>query len=387
MATWSPLFYSDPLEVVSARGCEVLGGDGHTYLDFYGGVAVNLLGYGDEQLEAALREQLSSGVTHCSTFYLHRKPVELAELIAERSGIEDPAVFFTCSGSEAVEAALLAAREYRAAERVVALEGSYHGRTLGALSATGQRGWHGRVDDPLPVSFLAEGQDVSEVVGADVAALIAEPVQGVAGAVPLAPGRLRECQEVLASAGVPLIVDEVQTGWGRTGRWWGYQWHGVRPDLIVFAKGLGGGLTIGGVVGRRAVLDALPMPSVSTFGGGPLSAAAALCVVRAIESRGLVRRADRLGRLIVRTVLRGGGGRIGVRGQGLLLGVACHDEAGLPDAPFATAVHEECRERGLLVGLGGTHGNCLRLMPPLTLSEEEARRGAEVVAASVAAVG
>ncbi|WP_203643408.1 aspartate aminotransferase family protein [Streptomyces sp. SID14478] len=385
MAEWSPLFYSEPLEVVSGRGREVVAGDGRTYLDFYGGVAVNLLGYGDHELEEAVRAQLSSGVVHCSTFYLHRRQVELAELIAARSGIDDPAVFFTCSGSEAVEAALLAVREYRKAERVVALEGSYHGRTLGALSVTGQRGWHGRVDAPLPVTFLSEGQDAREVVGPDVAALIAEPVQGVAGAVPLAPGRLRECQEALSAADVPLIVDEVQTGWGRTGRWWGYQWHGVRPDVIVFAKGVGGGLTIGGVVGRRAILDALPMPSISTFGGGPLSAAAALCVVRAVESRGLVKRAGRLGRLIAHGVRRGG--RVRVQGQGLLLGVTCHDEAGRPDAPFAASVHEECRARGLLVGLGGTHGNCLRLMPPLTLTEEEARRGTEALVASVAAVG
>ncbi|MER5951499.1 aminotransferase class III-fold pyridoxal phosphate-dependent enzyme [Streptomyces sp. NPDC001904] len=384
MAHWPPLFYSTPLEIVAGEGRELLASDGRRYLDFYGGVAVNLLGYADVELDKAVSEQMASGVVHCSTFYLHHKQVELAEAIAARSGIPDAAVFFTTSGSEAVEAALLAVREYRKAERVLAVEGSYHGRTLGALACTGQPGWQGQVRNPFPVTFLDEQQDLGEEVGDDVAALIAEPVQGVAGAVPLAQGRLRGYQDVLAPAGVPLVVDEVQTGWGRTGRWWGYQWHGVRPDVIVFAKGLGGGFTIGGVVGRREILSALPMPSISTFGGGPLAAAAGLCVVQAIESRGLVAHAGRLGRSLAHELGRRLGDRARVQGQGLLLGIAFHDAAGGPDAALAAAVHEECRRRGLLVGLGGTAGNCLRLMPPLTLTEEEARCGTELLVAAVA---
>ncbi|WP_431980137.1 aspartate aminotransferase family protein [Streptomyces qinglanensis] len=391
MARWAPLYYEKPLEIVSGRGRRVVDGEGRTYLDFYGGVAVNLLGHDVPEVCEAIEERLRTGVLHTSTFYLARAQVELAERIAERSGVGDPAVYFTCSGTEAVEAALLAATEYRRSNRVIALDRSYHGRTFGALSVTGDRRWQGSGLTPLDVAFADEKEDLGAFVAAagpeSVAALIAEPVQGVAGAVPLAPGRLESARDELDSHGIPLIIDEIQTGWGRTGRYWGYQWHDVHPDILVFAKGVANGLVLSGVVGRRDIMESLPMASLSTFGGNPLSATAAVATLGCLDAWRLTDNARRVGRHLRAQLDR----RLAsapcvesVHGRGLLLGISfIRPGTGEPCPETARQVQEECRRGGLLVGLGGTHGNCLRLMPALTLTALEAHEGSAVIEESV----
>ncbi|WP_327654206.1 aspartate aminotransferase family protein [Streptomyces sp. NBC_00483] len=391
---------------MSGSGRTVRGSDGRTYLDFYSGIAVNLLGYDVPEVREAVERQLRTGVVHTSTFYLIASQVELAERIARLSGIDDAVVFFTCSGTEAVETALLLATEHRRSGRVVALRHSYHGRSFGALAVTGDHRWHGAGRTPLRVDLVPDvppqvgpgevadehqvAHGVSELTRVldsepdrPVAALIAEPVQGVAGAVPLADGQLAAYARAVRSHGALLICDEVQTGWGRTGRWWGHQWDDdVRPDLLVFAKGLAGGLTLGGVVGRREVMNCLPMPSISTFGGNQLSTTAALATLDVIEDRDLPARAHTAGHLLrglLETGLAGVGGVRRVQGRGLLLAVAFQDPA------TAAAVQEECRTRGLLVGLGGSAGNCVRVMPPLTVTDDEVRRGAETLVAAAQA--
>ncbi|WP_206188637.1 aspartate aminotransferase family protein [Streptomyces kanamyceticus] len=397
-----PLSYTDALEIVSGRGRTVRGGDGRDYLDFYSGVAANMLGYDVPQVREAIERQLRTGVVHTSTFYLIRSQIELAERIGRLSAIDDPVAFFTCSGTEAVETALLLATEYRRSRHVIALRDSYHGRSFGALAVTGDRRWQGAGLTPLSVDHVPggpvradAGEDwvasctrrltrVLDDAAGPVAALIAEPVQGVAGAAPLADGQLAAYARVVRERGALLICDEVQTGWGRTGRLWGYQWdEDVRPDLLVFAKGVAGGLPLGGVVGRRDVMSCLPMPSVSTFGGNPLSTAAALATLDLIEERDLTTRALHTGRAL-RSLLTGGlHGLASVRrvqGRGLLLGVAFQDPATAgPSAAVARAVQEKCRENGLLVGLGGTTGHCVRVMPPLTVTDDEVRQGAALL--------
>ncbi|MEU5959095.1 aspartate aminotransferase family protein [Streptomyces sp. NPDC047525] len=395
--------YRDPLEIVSGHGRTVRGGDGRDYLDFYSGVAANLLGYDVPQVREAVERQLSTGVLHTSTFYLIRSQVELAERIADVSGIDDPVVFFTCSGTEAVETALLLATEYQRSRHVIALRHSYHGRSFGAVAVSGDKRWQGTGLSPVCVDHVPAGPEqgdaghgqvdgyaleledlIDAAPGRRIAALIAEPVQGVAGAVPLADGQLAAYARVVHDRDSLLICDEVQTGWGRTGRFWGHQWdEDVRPDLLVFAKGVAGGLALGGVVGRRAVMSCLPMPSISTFGGNPLSTAAAVATLDFIVERDLPRRAGQAGRALGALLEEGLAGLASVRrvqGRGLLLGVAFQDPvSGAPCAEVATAVHEECRARGLLVGLGGSAGHCVRVMPPLTLTDEEVRRGAALL--------
>lgn len=403
MAPWVELFYEHPIEITSGKGCIVTDRDGKQYLDFYSGIATNLLGYGVPEIGEAVSGRLGSGVVHTSTFYLIREQVELAERIAKLSGIPDPVVFFGCSGTEAIETALLVTTEYRNSNQVIAARYSYHGRSFGALSVTGDRQWQGAGLTPLRVAYARSGErryggmaalgehdyvracaeDLEELIVTATpqrtAAMIVEPVQGIGGAIPLLPGQLTAYAEVLHRHGIPLIVDEVQTGWGRTGRYWGYQWDDVVPDMLTFAKGVGNGLTLGGVVGRRDIMSSLSGRSVSTFGGNPLSTAAATATLDYIDSHDLVDQADTTGRIILeglRTALADHPWVYEVRGRGLLQAVEFVDpDTGGPSPQTALAVQESCRERNLLVGVGGVHGNCIRMNPPLTLSEEQAREG------------
>ncbi|MFI2238801.1 aspartate aminotransferase family protein [Streptomyces chrestomyceticus] len=410
MPPWMPLFYEEPLEIVHGDGCMVTDSRDKTYMEFYSGIATNTVGYGVPGIEEAVRERLRTGVVHTSTFYLIREQVELAERIADASGIPDPVVFFTSSGTEAVETALLLATEYRDSHQVIALRYGYHGRSFGSLAVTGDRSWQGRGLSPLRVAYVHGGErrrgalaglgdedyvracarDLEETIRTctpeRTAAMIAEPVQGIAGAVPSAPGQLAAYQEVLRRYDIPLIVDEVQTGWGRTGRYWGHQWHDVAPDVLVFAKGVGNGFAMGGLVGRRAIMSALAAPSISSFGGNPLSLTAALATLDHIDAYDLPARAGQVGALLLdglRKSLADEPWVCEVRGQGLLLAVEYTHPGTLDPAPeMAAKVQEECRVLALLVGLGGSFGNCLRIMPPLTISDEQAVQATQIITAA-----
>ncbi|MGW6270103.1 aspartate aminotransferase family protein [Streptomyces sp. NPDC055060] len=408
---WVPLFYDDPLEIASGTGRTLRGTDGKEYLDFYAGVAVNTLGYDVPEIHEAVKRKMRTGVVHSSTFYLIREQVELAERIAAASGIDDPVVFFTTSGSEAVETALLLATHHRQSQQVIALRYAYHGRSFGALSVTGDRAWQAQGLSPLRVAYARGGdkrnggmntlddtayvhacaQDLREIIATGTpertAAMIVEPVQGVAGAVPLAPGQLRAYADVLRQHEILLIADEVQTGWGRTGRYWGHQWHEVTPDLLVFAKGVGSGFPLGGVVGRREVMTSLPGASVSTFGGNPLACAVALATLDYVDRYDLPAHALAMGELLRETLdaHMKDPGVAPLRGTGLLMALEFADElSGEPDVPRAVRVQERCRRQGLLVGLGGAFKNCLRIMPPLTVTAPEVRQAADILAAAVA---
>jgi 4-aminobutyrate aminotransferase len=413
LPSWMLLYYDEPIEIVSGSGCRVTDAAGRTYLDFFGGVLTNMLGYDVAEVRDAVQRQLATGVVHTSTLYLVRQQVELAEKIARLSGLPDPRVFFTTSGTEANEAALLLATNYRRSNQILAVRNSYHGRTYAAMGVTGNRGWSASGLTPLNVSWLHSGDrlrgvfaglsdadhikaavaDLREVLATttagDVACLIAEPIQGVGGFVHGPDGLFGALQEVLAESGILFISDEVQTGWGRTGsHFWGYQAHGCTPDMLTFAKGIGNGFSLAGVVARAEVMSSVNAISFSTFGGNPLATAAGNAVLDYLLSHDLQANAARVGALLhggLRDVAERHPVVGDVRGKGLMLAVEFVEPGTLTPNLRATArVFEECRRNGLLVGKGGLYGNTIRMGPPLTLTEAEAKEGLEILTAAIA---
>lgn len=413
LPSWLSLYYREPIEIVSGAGRRVRSSDGTSYLDFFGGILTNMLGYAVPEVDAAVRAQLGTGVVHTSTLYLVRAQVELAEKIAALSGIPDAKVFFTTSGTDANEAALLLATQARRSNQVLALRNSYHGRSFAAMGITGNRGWSASSLSPFNVGYVQSGyryrspfrdlpdgdynaacaadlRDVIETTtSGDVACLIAEPIQGVGGFATPPDGFFAEQKKVLDDHGILLIADEVQTGWGRTGaHFWGIQAHGVVPDAMTFAKGLGNGMTIGGVVARAELMDCLSANSISTFGGNPLVTAAANAVVDYVLEHDLQGNAAMIGSRLMtglRTASYGNQAVGEVRGKGLMLGVELvHPGTTDPDPVAAGAVLESTKAAGLLIGKGGLHGNVLRIAPPLTLTADEADEGLAVIGNALA---
>jgi 4-aminobutyrate aminotransferase len=415
MPAWLALYYDQPIELVDGKGCRVVDGEGNTYLDFFGGILVTMVGYNLPEVVEAVRDQ-AGRMVHSSTLYLIRQQVELAERIAALSGIPDAKVFFTNSGTEANEAALLLATTARRSNQVLALRNSYHGRSFAAMAVTGNRGWSASSLTPVNVSYVHGGyryrssfghlpddqyvracvddlRDVIETTTAGtVACMVAEPIQGVGGFTTPPDGLFGAMKEVLDRHGILFVSDEVQTGWGRTGEhFWGYQAHGLVPDAITFAKGLGNGLAIGGVVARAELMDAVGANSISTFGGNPLAARAALAVLDYVQAHDLQRNARTVGARLADGLhrLAADNPAIGdVRGKGLMLAVELVEPGtGAPDAGAAARAQEAARRGGLLVGKGGLYGNVLRIAPPLVVTEAEADEGIEILAAALATAG
>jgi 4-aminobutyrate aminotransferase len=408
LPSWMPLYYDEPLELVSGSGRRVTDAQGRSYLDFFGGVLTNMIGYDIPEIREAVERQLRTGIVHTSTLYLIRQQVELAEKVARLSGIPDARVFFTNSGTEANEAALLVATNYRRSHQILAVRNSYHGRSYAAMGVTGNRSWSASALNPLQVAWLHSGErlrgllsrldadeqvdaaveDLREVLATqtagDVACLIAEPIQGVGGFVHPPDGLFAAWKKVLDESGILFVSDEVQTGWGRTGEhFWGYQAHDVTPDLLTFAKGIGNGFALAGVVGRADVLESVPAISFSTFGGNPVSTAAGNAVLDYLLDHDLQANAARVGAILADGLRSAVGGldRVAeVRGKGLMLGVEfVRPGTTEPDPALTVRVFEACRAGGLLAGKGGLHGNVLRMGPPLTLTEDEAREGLAIL--------
>ncbi|MEU0488397.1 aspartate aminotransferase family protein [Nocardiopsis sp. NPDC006139] len=413
MPSWLPLYYESPLEIVSGSGSRVTDADGRTYLDFFTGIVTNMLGYDVAEVREAVERQIAKGVVHTSTLYLIRSQVELAEKIARLSGIPDAKVFFTNSGTEANETALLLATCARGSDEVLAVRGSYHGRSYGTIAVTGNRGWKNSSLSPLNVHYLhgtdhaspvfrgmsekeyteacvADLRDVLDTAAPNVACLIAEPIQGVGGFNMPPDGLYAAYKEVLDEHGILFVSDEVQTGWGRTGTsFFGIGNHGVTPDMMTFAKGLGNGFAVGGVVARGDLMDGLSALGVATFGGNPVSMAAAGATLDYVLEHDLQGNALRQGSLIIEGLrpLTELASVADVRGKGLMFAVEMADpRTGGPSSALAGRVLEATRERGLLVGKGGVHGNVLRMAPPLTLSAEDAAQGRDLLLDAVRAV-
>ncbi|MEV5608803.1 aspartate aminotransferase family protein [Streptomyces sp. NPDC052225] len=405
---WLALYYDEPIEITHGEGRHVWDADGKKYLDFFGGILTTMTAHALPEVTKAVSEQ-AGRIIHSSTLYLNRPMVELAERVAQLSGIPDARVFFTTSGTEANDTALLLATAYRRSNQILAMRNSYHGRSFTAVGITGNKGWsptslsplqtlyvHGGVRSRGPYAALSDAEfidacvaDLRDMLGQTrgVAALIAEPVQGVGGFTAPPDGLYARFREVLKEDGILWISDEVQTGWGRTGEhFWGWQAHGQSgpPDILTFAKGIGNGMSIGGVVARADVMNSLDSNSISTFGGSPITMAAGNANLSYLLEHDLQGNARRVGGLLIerlRAVAAGAAAVREVRGRGLMIGVELvrpgTDEAA-PDA--AAAVLESCREQGLLIGKGGGHDtSVLRIAPPLSLTVAEAEEGAAIL--------
>ena len=368
--------YGTPrIPLVRGEGSKLWDADGKEYTDFIAGIAVNALGTAHPAVVAAVTAQIST-LGHISNLFLAEPTVKLAERLVELSARPRPdgqdgydgRVFFSNSGAEANEAAFKISR-LTGRTHLVSVEGAFHGRTMGALSLTAQPAKQDPFR-PLPgdVTHVPFGdvEALRAAVSTDTAAVFLEPIQGENGAIPLPDGYLKAAREITRATGTLLVLDEIQTGIGRTGQWFAHQaYDGIDPDVVTLAKGLGGGLPIGATLAFGPAADLLhPGNHGTTFGGNPVVCAAALAVLDTIESEGLLEHVQKLGER-----LRSGVEAIGdplvahVRGAGLLLGIVLTE-------PVAAKVQAAAQEAGFLVNAAVP--DAVRLAPPLVLTEQEA---------------
>lgn len=361
-----------PLELVAGRGSVVTDSSGKEYLDLLAGIAVNSLGHAHPAIVEAVSRQIGE-LGHVSNLYVHPTVVALAERLESLLAVDQPVRAYFCnSGAEANEAAFKIARR-TGRSRILAAENGFHGRTMGALAMTGQPAKRTPFE-PMPagVEFFPYGdidalRALVEQAPADTAAVIVEPIQGEGGVVEPPEGFLADVRALCTEYGVLMIVDEVQTGIGRTGAIMATRKAGVVPDAITLAKGLGGGLPIGACLGIGLAGDLLTAGQHgSTFGGNPVSCAAALAVLDTIESDDLLAHVGRLGKILTAEIECLDHPLVDhVRGQGLLLGMVLTE-------PRSKEVEVAAREAGYLVG--ATAADVVRLAPPLIFTEDEAAR-------------
>jgi acetylornithine/N-succinyldiaminopimelate aminotransferase len=348
------------------EGCYVWDADGKKYLDFLAGIAVNSLGHAHPVLVDAVSRQAAS-IAHVSNYFATAPQIELAERLRRLSGAGDRGrVYFGNSGAEAIEAAIKLARRNGQDKKIVALTNSFHGRTMGSLSLTGKPALREPFEPALPgiVHIDSTIEALEATIDGTVSALVVEPIKGEAGVVDLPEGYLKRARELTEEHGVLLILDEIQTGAGRTGSWFAFQQHGIVPDAIAVAKGIGGGVPIGALItfGRASDLFLVGQHG-STFGGNPLATAAANAVLGEIENAGLVENAARRGDELRRAITAIGSPLVAeIRGAGLLLGV------GLTE-PVAAAVSTRALELGLIIN--APNDTSIRLAPPLIVGDRE----------------
>jgi 4-aminobutyrate aminotransferase len=401
-------YYKEPLPFVRGEGKWLQDADGRRYLDFFGGIVTVALGHCEPRVVAALEKQART-LQHVSTLFPTIPIVELAEKLAEIFPGEKPAKsFFTNSGTEAIETAILTARVHTQRTEVVALRHGYHGRTMLSMSLTAHSGWRlGGVHDGsirhamapycyrCPLGLKPEScgtacaQDVEEVINTTTsgrpAAYIAEPIMGVGGFITPPKEYFPMVAEIVRRHEALFIADEVQTGWGRTGgKWFGIEQYGVKPDIIVAAKSLGNGHPIGATVARAALADSFKGSTIATFGGNPVTMAVARTVVDIIEKDRLADNAAVVGghlRMRLEALAEKHAAIGEVRGMGLMQGVELvKDRKTKEPAPLvAAAVLESAKDHGLIVGKGGLYGNVLRISPPLTITTEDADQAADVL--------
>jgi len=360
-------------ELVRGEGCYVWDETGFAYLDFLAGIAVNSLGHAHPVLVDAVSRQVAT-LVHVSNYFANPPQLELAERLLRLAGAGAAAgadadaaargrVYFCNSGAEAVEAAMKLARR-TGRPRILSLKNSFHGRTMGSLALTGKPALREPFEPLLPnVNHIDSTIEALEAtLDSDVAALVVEPIKGEAGVIPLPAGYLAAARELTRAHGVLLIVDEIQTGAGRTGEWFAFQSAGILPDAITVAKGIGGGVPIGALVTFGAASELLTAGQHgSTFGGNPLATAAANAVLGEIEAAGLVENARVRGEQLV-AAITGLPLVDEVRGAGLLIGVGL-------SAPVASAVVARALELGLIIN--APNDSSIRIAPPLIIGDAE----------------
>ncbi|MEU9501455.1 acetylornithine transaminase [Streptomyces sp. NPDC048196] len=359
-------FGTPRVPLVRGEGVKVWDADGKEYLDFLGGIAVNALGHAHPAVVRAVSDQVAT-LGHVSNFFVAEPTVALAERLLALAGGRPGRVYFSNSGAEANEAAFKIGR-LTGRTHMVATQGGFHGRTMGALALTGQPAKQAPFA-PLPgdVTHVPYGdvEALRAAVTTDTALVVLEPVQGENGVVVPPPGYLRAAREITAATGTLLVLDEIQTGIGRTGHWLESQAQGVEADVITLAKGLGGGLPIGATLAFGPAADLLtPGSHGSTFSGNPVVCAGALAVLDTIEADGVLANVKRVGERLRDGIEALGDPMVGqVRGAGLLLGIVLTE-------PLAPRVQQAAQDAGLLVN--AVAPDVIRLAPPLIVSDDEA---------------
>jgi 4-aminobutyrate aminotransferase len=392
-------YYETPLVIERGEGMHVWDDKGNRYLDCFGGVLTVSVGHANPAVNRAIREQIDK-VSHTSALYINKPAADLAAKVAEIAPGKLNTSFFTNSGTEADETAMLLARLYTGRQEIIALRHAYHGRSMLAMSATGHSTWrHGGTHvagikhaiapycyrcpfgETYPDCGIKCAQDVEDVIltttDGKIAAFIAEPILGVGGFIVPPKEYFAEVQKITKRYGGIFICDEVQTGWGRTGdKWCGIEHWDVEPDVMTFAKGMANGSPIGCTTTTDEIAKAFPGLTFSTFGGNPVTAAAALATIRYIEEKDLPRNAavvgahlrERLTRLQEKYPVIGD-----VRGMGLMQAIECVEDrkTKVPAPKAVLRVFEETRKRGVLIGKGGLFGNVIRLGPPLIATKDD----------------
>ena len=378
MTALMPTYSRLPVTFSHGEGVYLFDTDGRRYLDGIAGIGVNALGHAHSAVTDAISAQAQK-LVHTSNLYHIATQEDLAKALAEASGMEH--CFFGNSGAEANEAAIKLARLYGHNKgikkpAIVVLEGAFHGRTLATLSATGNRKIQAGFE-PLVSGFIRTPRNDIEALeqialnNTEVVAILAEPIQGEGGVQPLDAEYLQAARKICDAQDWLLMLDEVQTGNGRTGTYFAYQGMGITPDVVTTAKGLGNGVPIGACLSRgKAVLGA--GQHGSTYGGNPLACAAALAVVNTIENEGIKQNAEAMGRIITDTLRNNTAERhiADIRGRGLMIGIQLKRDCG--------ALVQRALEEGFLINV--TAGNTIRLLPPLIINEEQARELAQGVA-------
>ena len=356
--------YGKPsIALVKGKGIVVTDADGKTYLDFLGGIATSILGHAHPAIVKAVTKQIST-LSHVSNFYAHPNAIELAEKLAAMTGDKNARVFFCQSGAEANEAALKLSRR-TGKVRVVAAQGAFHGRTMGALSLTGQPS---KREPFLPlikgVKHVPYGDidAIRKAISKKTAMVIIEPIMGEAGVVVPPADYLKELRRLCDKNGSLLVIDAVQTGMGRTGDWFGYEYSGITPDVITLAKGLGGGLPLGAMIALGKAADLFQAGDHgSTFGGNPVTTAAGLAAIKFIETQDILQKVEEQGLYLMQELALIPGVKE-VRGAGLLIGIEL-------ESLKASEVSDAMREAGVLVN--AANGTTIRIAPALIVTDAQ----------------
>ena len=404
-----------PVVVDSASGATIRDVSGREYIDCFAGISVVNAGHCHPKINAAVKAQVDK-LVHCASYIYHSQPTaNLAEKMAQITPGRLKKSFFANSGAEAIEGALKVARLYTGKHEIISLQQSFHGRTWGTLSITGNQGRKKRGGPyapgiafaPAPYAYRSPWPDDPErfashcaktleetirfSTSGDVAAFIAEPVMGEGGIIVPPKNYFREVKEVLDRHGILFIADEVQSGFGRTGRMFAIEHYGVEPDILVTAKGIANGYPIAAFTTRDEIAASFrPGDHLSTFGGNPVCCAAALANIEVFQEEDLCRQSADKGEFALRR-LQAAKKRLpligDVRGLGLMIGVELvKDESLTPAAAEAEAIRDTCFKAGVLIGVGGTNANVLRLQPPLVISQEQLETALDVLESAIAEV-
>ena len=394
-------FYEEPLVITDGKGFHVSDYDGNNYLDFFGGILTVSVGHTNEEVNAAAKAQIDR-LIHISSLYPSLPVVELAERLTYLAPGNLEKVFFNASGTEADETAVMMAQLYTGNTELIALRHGYSGRSLLAQSLTAHSSWRalptqvGAVKHalapycyrcPLKLTYpdcgVACAEDVEELIKTTttgkIAGLLAEPIQGVGGFITPPDEYFGIVADIIRNHGGVFISDEVQTGFGRTGKMWGIEHSGVEPDIITVAKGIANGMPLAAIITTKRISDSLQKNTISTFGGNPVSCAAANATLKIMERENLKENAHSMGNLLVdglKKIQSENKNILGdVRGKGLMVGLELViDETRQDRTPNPQAVDkimEETKKRGLLVGRGGLYGNCVRISPALNIGADE----------------